>query len=183
MPPYLYAAVIACAVVVIAAEVICSFALRRCARDADRLAILAAQRKGRGREEGRDVGPPRYVRAYAPLTLRVESAAKTSPRDGSVTLVFPASPGSPEAQLVDDVLGGAVSRLVIQGVLVDVVACIVDTKTESASIRVASSAAKASGDPTYVQPASISLGAEVLAASALARLDSSPIVRVVVIAL
>ena len=180
--------VIVVASIVLAVELASSVALWHYTRRANSMAVDAAA--GQGNFPGHET-EGRYVRAYAPLSLRLESAAKLSARDGSATLVFVSSPGAPEGELAKDVRGGAVSRLVISGVLVDLVPGskpAIDLKTGDVAIRVASSSAgmQTPGLGSAVQPVSVAVGAEMLARSALSSPDATHpggIVRVIVVGL
>ena len=179
--------VIVVASVVLAVELASSVALWHYTRRANSMAVDAAA--GQGNFPGRET-EGRYVRAYAPLSLRLESAAKLSARDGSATLVFASSPGAPEGELAKDVRARAVSRLVISGVLVDLVPGskpAIDLKTGDVAIRVApSSAMQTPGIGSAVQPVSVAVGAEMLARSALSSPDATHpggIVRVIVVGL
>jgi hypothetical protein len=196
---------IAAASVAIVIELIASFSLAKSARRSNKLSIAASIAGGTRGTRGHHAGgvrggaqsshylnaPPRYVRAYAPLTLRLESAAKVSPRDGSLTLVFGSSPGAPEAELAKDVRAGEVSRLVIAGTIVDVVGGSVpsiDVVTGDVAIRVARVGVEQgiASDPMTVQPTTLSIGAKELAASALSSPESAHpggVVRAIVMGL
>lgn len=171
---------------VVLVEVVCCFVLSSCIRRANRLAVIAAAGQGHGGEDAKDDDEAsRYVRAYAPLSLRFESAARTSPRDGSLTLVFPASPGAPELALVDDVRSGRSARLMVAGVLVDVVpgsTPSVDLKSGEVAIRVS----HACSGETDVMPVPVACGAPALASRALSHESSfggGSLVRALVLSL
>jgi hypothetical protein len=169
----------------LAIEAVACVVLARSIGQANEFAVEAAAGQGRGGMDERQGAKFRYVRAYAPLSLRLESAAKSSVQDGSVTLVFPAAPGSPERALLEDVRHKRVSRLLVAGVLVDLVPGSkpsFEPKTGQISIRVSADAHPLEG---FVQPAAVSLGAAALVArhTAIATTPTGGLSRVLVFAL